>query len=67
VGQGHAGVLVVGPGSAGEVAKIWSGPRADVSWLDKTEGSGAGWLRGIRQRAQVTPRALLARSHLTCP
>ena len=60
-------MLVVGTGAAEEVVQTWSGPRAVVSWLDKTEGSGAGWLRGIRRRAQVTPLALLARSHLTCP
>jgi hypothetical protein len=35
--------------------------------VGQTEGSGAGWPRGIRQRARVTPLALLARSHLTCP
>jgi hypothetical protein len=60
-------VLVISPGSATEVGPDMKRPPSHVSWLDKTEGSGAGWLRGIRQRAQVTPRALLARSHLTCP
>ena len=51
-------------------AVIWPDmkrPPSRRTRLDKTEGSGAGWLRGIRQRAQVTPLALLARSHLTCP
>ena len=37
-----------------------------LGWT-RPRGSGAGWLRGIRQRAQVTPLALLARSHLTSP
>src|SRR6185312_12221518 len=68
MGQGHASVLVVGTGATREeVAQTWSGPRAGVPGWTKPRGSGAGWLRGIRQRAQVTPLALLARSHLTCP
>ena len=58
------------PGSSDSaVVQTWSGPRAKLL-VGQDRSSGAGWLRGIRQRARAasfSEPVLLARSHLTCP